>query len=318
MRGVFLDVGTVTDGDIDLGPLRSTLPDWTFNKLTADSDVAHTIRDADIVVSNKVVLDSEAIAAATALKLICVAATGTNNVDLHAASSRNIAVCNVRAYATTSVVEHVFMLILALNRRLAEHTAAIKQGLWQRAARFSMLDFPFRELSGQTLGIVGYGELGKAVANMARAFGMQVLIARRRGLPAQPGRCSLDTLLAEANIISLHCPLTDETENLLDMPAFRAMRTDAILINTARGGIVNEADLLLALKSGEIAGAAIDVLTREPPVSGNVLLDEQLPNLIVTPHIAWAGLNARQKLIDELGVNIRAFLAGEPRNLVTD
>ena len=317
MRGVFLDVSTVTDGDLDLDPLRSTLPDWTFNALTADSDVARSVRDADIVISNKAVLDGKTIAGATRLKLICVAATGTNNVDLNAACNRNITVCNVRAYATTSVVEHVFMLILALNRRLPEYVNALKQGLWQRASRFSMLDFPFRELSGQTLGIIGYGELGKAVAGMGRAFGMQVMVAERAGLPARPGRCSFETLLAEANVISLHCPLTSATENLLGMTAFRKMRSDAILINTARGGIVNEAELIQALHAGEIAGAAVDTLTMEPPVVGNRLLDEQLPNLIVTPHIAWAGLNARQKLIDELAANIRAFLEGKPRNLVT-
>ncbi len=317
MQGVFLDVGTVTDGDLDLDPLRATLPAWTFNNMTADTDVANSIRNADIVISNKIVLDRETIAAAKTLKMICIAATGTNNVDLDAAGKRGIPVCNVRAYSTTSVVEHVFMLILALNRRLAEHTAAVNQGMWQRASRFSMLDFPFRELSGQTLGIIGYGELGRAVADMARAFGMRVLVAQRSGMPDQPGRCSLDTLLSEATVITLHSPLTDETENLLDRAAFRKMRNDAIVINTARGGIVNEADLLAALKAHEIAGAAVDVLTREPPVTGNPLLAEQLPNLIVTPHVAWAGLHARQQLIGELANNIHAFLAGKPRNLVT-
>lgn len=317
MQGVFLDVGTITNGDLDLDQLRTTLPDWTFNDQTANPDVACSIRNADIVVSNKAILDSEAIAAANALKLICIAATGTNNVDFDAAVKKNVAVCNVRGYATISVVEHVFLLILALNRRLAEHTVAVKQGLWQRASRFSMLDFPFRELSGQTLGVIGYGELGKAVADMAHAFGMQVLIAQRAGMPDMPGRCKLDRLLAEATVITLHCPLTEETENLLDRAAFRKMRADAILINTARGGIVNETDLLQALKSHEIAGAAVDVLTTEPPVSGNPLLDESLPNLIVTPHIAWAGRHARQQLVDELVTNIRAFLAGKPRNLVT-
>ena len=316
MRGVFLDVHTVTDGDLDLDALAATLPDWTFLDITATENVAQAIQGTDIVISNKAALDRNTIAAADTLQLICIAATGTNNIDLSAAAERNIAVCNVRAYATTSVVEHVFMLILALSRRLFEHASATQQGGWQRADRFSMLDYPFRELAGRTLGIIGYGELGKAVANMAQAFGMQVLIAQRPGTPPEPGRYPLEQLLSEATVISLHCPLTPDTENLLDETAFRQMRRDAILINTARGGIVNETDLLHALHSGEIAGAAVDVLTEEPPRNGNPLLGVQLPNLIVTPHVAWAGLATRQKLIDELVANIQAFLDGKPRNIV--
>ncbi|NNJ93229.1 MAG: D-2-hydroxyacid dehydrogenase [Halobacteria archaeon] len=316
MHGIFLDVSTVTDGDLDMDPLRATLDSWTFSGLTAPVDIAAAIRDADIVVSNKAALDRDAIAAAGRLRLICIAATGTNNVDLDAARAGNIAVCNVQAYATTSVVEHVFMVILALQRRLAEHTTAVVQGRWGCATRFSMLDFPFSELSGKTLGIIGYGELGKAVADMGGAFGMQVLIAERAGAAVRPGRIAFDQLLAQADVISLHCPLTPATENLLTLEAFSKMRTGAILVNTARGGIVNEADLMQALKSGEIAGAAVDVLTTEPPVSGNPLLDEQLPNLVVTPHIAWAGRHARQRLIGELAANISAFLDNRPRNLV--
>ena len=316
MRGIFLDLGTVSDGDVDLEPLRATLDDWSIRDLTPAGEIAAAIGDVEVVVSNKVILDSEAINNATALKLICVAATGYNNVDLSAAQERAIVVCNVRAYATTSVVEHVFLLILALNRRYMEHVEAVKQGRWQSAERFSMLDFPFRELSGQTLGIIGYGELGRAVAGVARAFGLQILVAERAGATVRPGRVSLETLYRKADIITLHCPLTPETENLLDIDAFRKMRHDAIVINTARGGIVNEADLVQALQTGEIAAAAVDVLTCEPPVNGNPLLEVQLPNLVVTPHIAWAGRHARQRLIDELAENIRAFRAGKPRNRV--
>lgn len=316
MRGIFLDFGTVSDGDVDLEPLRATLDDWSIRDLTPAGEIAAAIGDVEVVVSNKVILDSEAINNATALKLICVAATGYNNVDLAAAQERGIVVCNVRAYATTSVVEHVFLLILALNRRYMEHVEAVRQGRWQSAERFSMLDFPFRELSGQTLGIIGYGELGRAVAGVARAFGLQVLVAERAGATVRPGRVSLETLYREADIITLHCPLTPETENLLDIDAFRKMRREAIVINTARGGIVNEADLVQALQTGEIAAAAVDVLTCEPPVNGNPLLEVQLPNLVVTPHVAWSGRHARQRLIDELAENIRAFRAGKPRNRV--
>jgi glycerate dehydrogenase len=316
MHGVFLDVGTVTDGDLDLGPLRARLASWAFNEQTAPEEIASAIRDAAIVVSNKAMLDRATLEGADKLRLICIAATGTNNVDLDAAHAGNIAVCNVSGYATPSVVEHVFMVILALRRRLAEHATAVRRGQWQLASRFSMLDFPFRELSGQTLGIIGYGELGKAVADMARAFGMRVLVAERAGATVRHGRVAFEHLLGQADVISLHCPLTPATKNLLNMEAFRKMRADAILVNTARGGIVNEKDLLEAVKSGEIAGAAVDVLTTEPPVSGNPLLDEPMPNLIVTPHIAWAGRHARQRLIVELAENIRAFLDNKPRNLV--
>lgn len=316
MQGIFLDAGTVTDGDVNLEPLSATLDAWSFNTLTPAAEIADTVRNAHVVVCNKAVMDRRAIAAAGDLQLICIAATGTNNVDLEAARAGNIAVCNVNAYATHSVVEHVFMLILALNRRLPEYTRAIDTGQWQRAQRFSMLDFPFRELAGRTLGIIGYGELGRAVAGVGRAFGMEIAVAERRGQPARPGRHALEQVLETADIISLHCPLTTETENLLDAEAFRRMRQDAMVINTSRGGIVNEPDLLHALDSGEIAAAGIDVLTTEPPAMGNVLLEAQRPNLIVTPHIAWAGQNARQRLVDEVAENIRAFLDGNPRNRV--
>ena len=316
MRGVFLDTHTVSDGDLDLNALTETLPDWTLLSVAAASEATAAVRDADIIISNKVVLDRDTLDSARALKLVCIAATGTNNVDLEAAAEQNITVCNVRAYANRSVVEHVFMLMLALTRRLHEHTAAVQQGTWQQASRFSLLDFPFTGLAGQTLGIIGYGELGKAVANMGSAFGMQVLIAQRPGTPVTAGRCSLEQLLSESNVLSLHCPLTPDTANLIDSHALREMRSDAILINTARGGIVNEADLLHALETGEIAGAAIDVLTEEPPRPGNPLPGNQLPNLIVTPHVAWASIDARQRLINELVANIKAYLNDKPRNTV--
>ena len=316
MHGAFLDLSTVTDGDLDLEPLQSTLDSWTFNELTAPDVITEAIAKAAIVVSNKAVLDAATITGADHLRLICVAATGTNNIDLAAAHAAGIVVCNVRAYATPSVVEHVFMVILALQRRLAEHTAAVDQGAWGRATRFSMLDFPFTELARQTLGIIGYGELGKAVARMGRAFGMQVLVAERAGQPPRPGRVELNVMLAESDVISLHCPLTPETQNLLTLGSLRKMRRNAILVNAARGGIVNEADLVQALKAGDIAAAAVDVLTTEPPVEGNPLLDAGLPNLLVTPHVAWAGRQARQRLIGELADNIQAFLAGKPRNRV--
>ncbi len=316
MKGVFLDLRTVTDGDLDLQPIVSSLPAWDLRDSTDATQLAEALHDADIAVCNKVVLSGDLLQAAGRLGLICVAATGTNNIDLQAAASRGITVCNVRGYATASVVEHIFMSILVLSRRLHAHQAAIQRGEWQASERFSMLDYPFSELAGKQLGIIGYGELGRAVARLAAVFGMQVVIADRPGGPPQAGRCPLGTLLENSDIVTLHCPLTDTTRNLLGHAELARMRPGAILINTARGGIVDEAALAGALRNGTLAGAAVDVLTEEPPVHGNPLLGADIPNLILTPHVAWAGRQSRQQLVNELALNIRAYLAGTPRNVV--
>ena len=316
MQGVFLDSATVDQHDLDLDALKASLPDWSIRAATSAGEVRGAIQHADIVISNKVTLDREALHTANTLKLICVAATGTNNVDLAVAAKHGITVCNVRGYATTSVVEHVFSLILALSRHLHDYRTAVNEGKWHDAESFCLLDYPVRELAGLTLGIIGYGELGSAVATMGKAFGMSILIAQRPGGANQTGRTPMQQLLSQSDIISLHCPLTDTTHNLIDHSEFALMKRDALLINTARGGIVNETALREALQSGQIAGAAIDVLSEEPPRRGNPLLDESIANLIVTPHMAWASINARQSLINELTENIRAFLDGKPRNVV--
>jgi len=316
VRGVFLDIDTLGREDLDLQPLVSSLPEWTLLDNTLPGQVASAIRDADVVVSNKVVLDGALLRSAARLKLICIAATGTNNVDLEAAVELGITVCIVRAYATTSVVEHVFTLLLMLSRRIEEYRQAVVRGDWQRATGFCLLDYPIRELSGQTLGIIGYGELGRSVAGMGRAFGMNILVARRPGTSPGPGHTPLNDLLQAADVLSLHCPLTAETRGMIGTQALGLMRRSAILINTARGGIVDEAALCRALQTGQIAGAAMDVLSEEPPRHGNPLLELALPNLLVTPHIAWAGRNARQALINEIATNVSAFLDGRPRNRV--
>lgn len=318
MRAVFLDRGSVDVDDLDLTALRSATADWTFHDETAPEQVRDRVADAEIVVTNKVVLDGETLADARQLHLVCVAATGTNNVDLEAARHREIAVSNVRAYATPSVVQHVFSLILTLTRHLDEYRDALAAGRWQRSPHFCLLDYPIRELDGKVLGIVGYGELGRAVAEAARAFGMDVRIAARPGgEDRRSGRVPLDTLLAEADVLSLHCPLTEHTRNLIGARELGLMKSDALLINAARGGIVDEPALARALRDGAIGGAGVDVLTEEPPRHGNPLLDEDLLNLLVTPHVAWASRESRQRLVDEVARNIEAFRRGESRNRVT-
>jgi len=315
MRGIFLDIDTVYHDDLDLDDLRATLPEWTF-LTTGTGDISELSMQAEVLVSNKVMLDAGTIDRAENLKLICIAATGTNNVELAAAAAKGITVCNVRNYATPSAVEHVFSLILCLWRSLPQYLHAVDHDRWQESETFCMLDYPIRELAGQTLGIIGFGEIGRAVAATGHAFGMTVLVAERHGAPVRSGRTPFHEVLSRSDIVSLHCPLTGDTHNLIGRAELLCMKRNAILINIARGGIVNEKALADALLSGNIGGAALDVLTDEPPRSGNPLLSHSLPNLIVTPHIAWASSNSRQRLVNEVAANIRAFLSGNPRNVV--
>lgn len=316
--GVFLDLESVDRDDLDLSGLRDTLPAWRRYETRDPTPVAERIEGATVVVTNKVVLDAELLEAARRhLRLICVAATGTNNVDLERAAELEIPVCNARGYGTPSVVQHVFALILTLSTRLLDYEKSAGDGRWARSPFFCLLDFPIREIAGLELGIVGYGELGRAVAQVGEAFGMKVLVSQRPGGPERPGRVPLDELLRRVDVLSLHCPLTPETRGLIDARALSLMREDALLINTARGGIVDEAALATALREGRLGGAGIDVLAEEPPVHGSPLLEPGIPNLILTPHVAWASRASRQRLLDEVAENIRAFQRGNPRNLVT-
>jgi glycerate dehydrogenase len=283
---------------------------------TRPDQVATRIRDAAVVISNKVILDRAALQAAAALRLVCIAATGTNNIDLDAARRLGITVCNVTGYATRSVVEHVYAQLLSMYRQLPGYQADIDAGKWQQATHFCMLDHPIRELHGQTIGIIGYGELGQAVARTGEAFGMRVLVAERAGARPRSGRTPQEEVLKQSHVISLHCPLTDATRNLIGREELDLMRGDAILVNTARGGIVDEAALLDALRAGRIGGAIVDVLETEPPRRGNALLEAALPGLRVTPHIAWASIASRQQLVNELAANIIAWRSGTPRNVV--
>jgi glycerate dehydrogenase len=316
IQAVFLDLATVSKKDIDLSPLEETITEWDYYQTTKPGETATRIKNAEIIVSNKVIIDREIMQSCNNLKLICIAATGTNNVDMEAAREFGIRVTNVAGYSTPSVVQQVFAMILILVTRHAEHSQAINEGRWQKSDQFCLLDFPFRELKGKSLGIVGYGGLGRAVAQVAKAFGMEILLANRPGGKPTPGRFQLQELLPQVDILSLHCPLTEQTKDLIGERELGLMKSDALLINCARGGVVDESALAKALTEGSIGGAGVDVLTEEPPTSGNPLLNTGVPNLIITPHIAWASQEARQRLVNEIAENINAFYAGEERNIV--
>ena len=318
MLGAFLDRDSLDRGDLDFSSLDSVIDDWQFYGQTRPDDLGPRIASSEIIISNKVIIDQHAMQSAPQLKLICVAATGTNNVDIGAAQRRNISVCNVRGYATPSVSQHVFAMMLSLSIHLGKYRRAVMQGAWQQSQHFCLLDYPIEELSGKTLGIIGYGELGQAVAKIAEAFGMQVLVSDHRGKQPRPGRVTFEQLLAEADNISLHCPLTAETQGLIGAAEITQMKPGAMLINTARGGIVDEQALADALRDGYLGGAGFDVLSKEPPVASNPLLAADIPNLIITPHIAWASRASRQRLLDQISANIEAFLADTPRNIVSE
>ena len=302
---------------LDLGELESLVDELVVYDQSPHDTVAGRIAGADIVFTNKIRLTRELLDAAPELKFIALTATGTDNIDTACAQEHGIAVANIRHYCTQSVVEHVFGVLLALTHSLPQYHDSVRAGDWQRSTDFCMLHYPVRELSAMTLGIVGFGALGQGIARIAREFGMTVIVAARPGTGSvSDGRVGFDELLAESDVITLHCPLTDETRELFGAREFRAMKKNAILINTARGGLVDSQALADALANGEIGGAAIDVLPKEPPVDGDPLLDYRGDNLVLTPHIAWATDEARQNAIDELVANTRAFLRGEERNRV--
>jgi glycerate dehydrogenase len=290
---------------------------WEEYPLTTPEELLPRLRDATIAITNKVKLGGEILAQLPWLKMVAAAATGTDNIDLDWCRSHGIVVSNIRGYAATTVPEHVMMLMLALRRQLLAYRADVLAGRWQQAKMFCFFDHPIRDLDGSTLGLVGRGSLGQGVARLAAAFGMKVLWGERKGASGvREGYVPFERLLAEADVISLHCPLTAETRAMIGEAELRAMKRDALLINAARGGIVDEAALVRALQQGWIAGAGFDVLSQEPPVAGNPLLELNLPNFILLPHVAWASDPAMQTLADQLIDNIEAFVRGEPRNRV--
>ena len=284
--------------------------EWSEFGETPPGEVVERLAPATIAICNKLPLRAETLSQLPKLRLIAVAATGVDNVDLAYCRSHNIAVCNTRGYAVNSLPEHALMLMLALRRNLMAYRGDVKAGRWHEAKQFCLLDHPIGDLRGATLGIVGFGTLGKSMAQLGRAVGMEVIVAVR------DDRAGFEEVLRRSDVLSLHCPLTEETKNLIGADELAQMKPDAILINTARGGLIDDHALIEALKNGRLAGAGIDVLRNEPPRDGNPLLEVDLPNLIVTPHNAWASRQAMQTLADQLVDNLEAFVGGSPQNLV--
>ncbi|WP_407411208.1 2-hydroxyacid dehydrogenase [Acinetobacter sp.] len=312
MQAVFLDYQSLDQNDLDFSGLSQVFSHLALFASTSPEDVLSRIQNVDVVMTNKVKLDAAVLKQCPKLKLILISATGTNNVDLAQARAQGIVVCNCQGYGTAAVAQHTLMLMLNLATSFLKYDRAVREGKWQQAQQFCLLDFPISELSGKTLGIVGFGELGQAVAKLAEAFGMKILVAQLPNRPSVQGRMALDELLAQVDFLSLHCPLTDETRDLIAEAELAKMKTSAFLINCARGGIVNEAALKAALINKSIAGAATDVLSVEPPVAGNLLLDDNIPNLIITPHSAWGSVDARQRIVTQMIENLLAYQQGQP------
>ena len=312
MKAVFLDYESLDQHDLDLSALEASFDTLSLYPSTSPAQLLERVQHADVIISNKVIVDAATIQQCLNLKLILISATGTNNIDLIQARAQGIVVCNCQGYGTSAVAQHTLTLMLALATSLLQYDRAVQQGQWNKSPIFCLLDFPIVELEGKTLGILGYGELGQAVAKLAEAFGMKVLVGSLPNRPSDSSRIPFAALLPQVDFLSLHCPLTEDTRDLIDAKAFDAMKPSAFLINCARGGIVNEQALADALTQGKIAGAATDVLTVEPPKEGNVLLDSHLPNLIVTPHSAWGSVDARQRIVKQMVENAEAFKAGQP------
>lgn len=318
MKIVVLDGRALNPGDLSWSGFEALGPVTVYDRSAPDEVVARA-RGAQAVLTNKTPVSAEAIRALPELRYIGVLATGYNIVDVQAAAAAGVEVANVPAYSSQSVAEMAFALLLELTRRAGHHSAEVLRGRWAESPDFCFWDYPQVELSGKTMGVVGFGRIGRATAEVAHAFGMQVLAhsRTRRDDPAYPGFrwCSLEELLGESDVVSLHCPLLPETENLIDRSRLALMKSNAYLINTSRGQLVVEEDLAAALGEGVIAGAGLDVLRSEPPPVRSPLYSA--PNIIITPHIAWATREARMRLMEVSLSNLRGFLDGRPQNVVT-
>jgi len=310
MRAVFLDASTLGN-DVDLAPIERVAGDVVKHGATTSAQVTERIRGFDTVLVNKVVLTRQHFESCPELKTIAVVATGMNNIDLDAAREHGIQVLNVTNYGRSTVAQHTMALMLALATRLLDYDRDVRAGRWGQSDMFCLMDHPIMELEGRTLGILGYGDLGQGVAERAKAFGMNILLGARPGQPAGEtdgyARLPLDELLPKVDVLSLHCLLTEETRSLIGTRELQMMKPDALLINTSRGGLVDEEALAHALRNRVIGGAGFDVLTEEPPRNGNPLLAGDIPNLIITPHSAWASREARQRIVDITAQNLASI-----------
>ncbi|MFC0120319.1 D-2-hydroxyacid dehydrogenase [Pseudoalteromonas xiamenensis] len=314
MKIAILDTQTLGNTSLEV---LTQLGELMCYPMTLPEQTSERIRDVDVVITNKVILDKEILEAANNLKLVCIAATGTNNVDLAAAKSLGIAVCNVAGYSTPSVVQHTFTLLGNLMTNMHCYIADCQLGRWQQSDMFCRLDYPISELQDKTFVVVGYGSLGQAVASVAQAFGANVIIAEQKSATSvREGRVAFNDALVMADVVSIHCPLNSQTQNLISTPEFNLMKHSAFIVNTARGGIVDEAALVSALEAGQIAGAALDVLSKEPAKQDNPLCHYQGSNLLLTPHTAWASQESITRLVNEIAKNIMAYNYNEPRNRV--
>lgn len=314
MKITVLDRNTITNGDISLVELE-TLGEVSFYDLLSAEEIVEVAKDADAILCNKANIDSFVVNGCPNLKYVGLFATGYNNIDLEACSARNIVVANAPGYSTNSVAQNVFSFILELSGKLSLYNASVHDGDWVKSKQFSYFPFPIQEIYGKTLGIYGFGTIGKAVAKIADAFGMKVIISTRTK-PKDSAYLVVDKeqLFAESDFLTLHCPLTPETRELVNKETLSLMKPTAYLINTSRGGVINESELAAALNDGKIAGAGLDVLTVEPMKEGNPLLTAK--NCLITPHIAWASFEARKRLITLVADNFRAFINGKPKNVV--
>ncbi|MDU9040353.1 2-hydroxyacid dehydrogenase [Pseudomonas corrugata] len=317
VRAVFLDHPSLDLGDLDLEALRNCFSTLHLFARTTPDQVIERLKGATVAITNKVVIDAAAMAASPELKLILISATGTNNVDLTAARHHGITVCNCQGYGTPSVAQHTIMLLLNLATRLADYQKAVGDGRWQEASQFCLLDYPIVELQGKTLGLLGHGELGSAVGRLAEAFGMRVLLGQIPGRPARPDRLPLDQLLSQVDALTLHCPLNEHTRHFIGARELATLKPGAFVINTARGGLIDEQALADALRNGHLGGAATDVLSVEPPTQGNPLLASDIPRLIITPHNAWGSREARQRIVGQLTENAQGFFRGTARRVVS-
>ena len=309
-NAAILDETSFNPGDLNLDDLIALNTHWQRYPSTTNEQRFERLQNVHIAIANKVVFDKDLLDQLPDLKLILLTATGMDNVDLDACKEKNIAVYNVSDYCTPSLAQHVFTLILALSTSLNDYQTMTRNGEWSKSEHFSSLQYPIQELSGKTIGLIGYGSLAKGVEKLAKAFDMNILIAARAGSETAPeGRVLIQDLLPQADVLSVHCPLTPQTHHLINAEALEQMKPNALLINTARGAVVDNAALAQALRDKTIAGAGIDVLEQEPPPIDHPLLNADIPNLILTPHVAWAAIEARQRVVDKVAANFKDWLS---------